>query len=264
MGKAARGARLLISPVLTLGLMMTGLPGPGAAQWQTAGPKETASVLERWGNKIEDIQGYLSEGKSKRAYKQSEQLLHEMTNWIVGGAGAGELLARVTVLRAIAAVELGREDEGIWHWHVALQMFPDVKHYDLSAYGGVAEFLWSHPPRDENLDHLPIGGTIDGEIETPRGKVLPPRKKSALYPKLPTAMNRHGLEPVMVRVEVVIGKDGHPREPRIVESSGAPTLVCATLDKLRDWRFHPATLEGEAVPVYYNLSVNFVPWRAQQ
>jgi outer membrane biosynthesis protein TonB len=34
-------------------------------------------------------------------------------------------------------------------------------------------------------------------------------------------------------------------------------LDVAALDAIRQWKFKPGTLNGNPVPVYYNLTVNF-------
>jgi hypothetical protein len=38
---------------------------------------------------------------------------------------------------------------------------------------------------------------------------------------------------------------------------GDPVLFFNTAETLRGWRFTPARLDGEPVPVFYNLTVNY-------
>ena len=58
-------------------------------------------------------------------------------------------------------------------------------------------------------------------------------------------------------VQAVVGEDGRPRDPLILHSAGELTLVCATLDKFRLWRFEPARRNGTPVSVLYNLTMTF-------
>ena len=62
---------------------------------------------------------------------------------------------------------------------------------------------------------------------------------------------------VVVIVEVVVGQDGLPRNPRIVFRKGAVPFLFSTLDAVRKWKFEPAKLNGTPVAVIYNLTVNY-------
>lgn len=47
------------------------------------------------------------------------------------------------------------------------------------------------------------------------------------------------------------------RFPRVALGSGDPILLFVAFDAVREWKFEPARRNGEPVPVYYNLAVNF-------
>jgi TonB family protein len=58
-----------------------------------------------------------------------------------------------------------------------------------------------------------------------------------------------------VRVSVLIGKDG--KVERIMALSGAPALVGAAMEAVRQWVYQPTTLNGEPVEVITTVDVNF-------
>jgi TonB family protein len=231
-----------------------------SAEARRSDREESERVLEIWSTKLDEIKSQLVRGKSQAAYKGSRKILREMTDLIIGGPGVGKLLGTATYYRAVAAVQLGREDEGVWYWHVAHEMLPSLADQDLSLFGDAGVFLSCRRPAAEEA-----GGQEEGEKVTLEedagieGVVSPPRKKRAPLPSFPAAKRLSG-PPVEVVVQVVIDSNGRPREPRILEARGELTLVWAVLDKIRKWEFHPATRNGEPVAVYYRLTVNFEPY----
>ncbi|PYQ26205.1 MAG: hypothetical protein DMF56_25500 [Acidobacteria bacterium] len=60
----------------------------------------------------------------------------------------------------------------------------------------------------------------------------------------------------MVILEAVIDRNGNVTEARVLK--GLPFgLEQSALDAIKKWRFKPGTLNGQPVPVYYNLTINF-------
>lgn len=221
-------------------------------------PEDAEKELQDWRGQLAEINRLLIENKSQKAYGSASALLREMTNRLTSGASVGRFLGLATVLRAVAAYQLGREDEALWHWHVSTQLFPDLEISELSSYDEAGEFLKSHPLSDEKPVDLSMGAegqAASAEKSAPAGDVQRPRKKTGRVPVPPFA--KRGGQPVSVIVRVIIGKDGRIRAPTIIESRGELTLVCATLDALRKWEFEPALRDGEPVEVYYNLISRF-------
>jgi protein TonB len=58
-----------------------------------------------------------------------------------------------------------------------------------------------------------------------------------------------------VRIRATIGKDGIPTDLKIL--SGDPRLVDAAAGAIRQWRYRPATLEGEPIETTTTVSVVF-------
>jgi len=73
-------------------------------------------------------------------------------------------------------------------------------------------------------------------------------------PKFPPGAADFSVEGTLV-VEVVLGKDGHAKSPRIVQPLEAPTLSHAALEAVRRWEFEPAKVAGVPVEVIYHATI---------
>ena len=181
------------------------------------------------------------------AERASVALAGELIDSIVGGSGADLLLAMTATYRAVAVAGQGRGDEAIWYWQVAQQLFPQVAEIDLTRFGPAAGFLRMHPPR------RPAAGRSSAAA----GIFEPPVKLEAPLPDFPDGRAFRGLR-IDVVVQVVVGIDGLPREPLILSSKGEHTLVWATLEALRKWRFEPARRDGKPESALYKLTASYV------
>ena len=72
------------------------------------------------------------------------------------------------------------------------------------------------------------------------------------YPEVPREEKVQGV----VVVKTVIGPAGRIEKADVLKSIG-PVFSQAVLDVLPQWRFEPATLNGEPISVQYNLTFNF-------
>lgn len=198
------------------------------------------------------IDELLQASEAKKAFRRSELLYNEMIQKFISGPDINLYLARALGLRAIADCQLGRLDKGLWDWHVAVQLLPSLERVDLEVYGEAGLYLRDHPVRKtvEEPDIL-----ADSE-EAKAGSWEPPRRKKGLGPKFPRG-RRSLKQEVVVIVEAIIGTDGRPYDPVIIETAGELTLVAATLEAMRLWEFEPARFMGEPVEVKFELSVNF-------
>jgi protein TonB len=73
-------------------------------------------------------------------------------------------------------------------------------------------------------------------------------------PVYPEAAKRDKIQGV-VRLAVLIGKDGTVKDARVVQSVSA--LDQAAVDAVRQWTFRPGTRDGEPVDTKVELSINF-------
>lgn len=87
------------------------------------------------------------------------------------------------------------------------------------------------------------------------GEVVRPERVSGDPPSYPPD-SRKGKIQGRVVVEAVIDRQGDVAAARVV-SAPAEDLGHAAAAAIKTWKFRPATLAGEPVPVYYNLTVNF-------
>lgn len=87
------------------------------------------------------------------------------------------------------------------------------------------------------------------------GSVLPPRK---IYSPAPpyTEEARQGRIQGVVILEAIIDAEGNVRDAKVLK--GLPMgLTESALDTAMQWTFEPATMEGEAVAVYFSLTIRF-------
>lgn len=84
------------------------------------------------------------------------------------------------------------------------------------------------------------------------GPIAPPaRLDRAVYPPEAAAAGIEGV----VLAEVVIGETGEVTDAKVVRS--VPLLDEAALKAVRNWRFEPTVVNGQAVPVKMTVTVNF-------
>lgn len=99
------------------------------------------------------------------------------------------------------------------------------------------------PPPSRPKDPVRVGGQIS-----------PPKKLvhvSPIYPPIPLAARQEGL----VILEALIAEDGTVRDVRVLRR--APLFEDAAITAVRQWRFSPTLLNGEAVPVVMTVTVGF-------
>jgi TonB family protein len=87
------------------------------------------------------------------------------------------------------------------------------------------------------------------------GNVRPPVKIHAPQPGYTEEARQARVQGVVI-LQAIIDAAGRVTNLKVLK--GLPHgLAEAALETVRTWQFEPATLEGEAVPVYYNFTVNF-------
>jgi len=103
-----------------------------------------------------------------------------------------------------------------------------------------------------------LGGQIGGTGDTPvrvGGNVKAPVLVTKIEPLYTDLARRARIQGIVI-LEAVIDRNGNVTEARVLK--GLPMgLDQSALNAIRQWRFKPGTLNGQAVPVYYNLTINF-------
>lgn len=238
-----RSLRRIARALLAAGLLLT-----AAAHAVTVD-----AVLEGWVKELKASEQDLRQGKYAAAEKVARRATRQMVEQLGPGASGGYILGIAVLQRAVAEAGLGRGSEALWHWHVAQALHPPFAKSDLGVFGQAGAFLAAHP-LGASPGCAPPEACAGARL-TP-SPVLPPRVLRQTRPEYPTGARYFGVKGHLV-VQVLIGKDGVPREPRVLEALTAPTLGYAALEALREWRFAPARLDGEPVEVTYVLTVNF-------
>jgi TonB family protein len=101
------------------------------------------------------------------------------------------------------------------------------------------------PPAGSAGEPLRIGGNIRA-----------PRKLVHVSPVYPPTMHEAGLEG-SVPIEAVIDTDGIVASVRVLSAQVHPEFAKAATDAVRQWKFSPTLLNGEAVEVRMTVTVRF-------
>ena len=88
------------------------------------------------------------------------------------------------------------------------------------------------------------------------GQIKQPRKVFNVNPTYPESMRAAGLEGV-VKLDVLIAKDGTVASVRTSSSEAHPDFVGAASEAVRQWKFTPTLLNGQPVEVAMTASISF-------
>ncbi len=99
------------------------------------------------------------------------------------------------------------------------------------------------PPPPTALPRIRVGGVVK-----------PPKLITSVPPEYPTIAKSVGAEGSVV-VEASIGPNGDVVSTKVI--SGLPILRQAAVDALRRWKYQPATLNGEPIPVQITVTIQF-------
>lgn len=108
-----------------------------------------------------------------------------------------------------------------------------------------------------DLDAPPsgIGTPVEEKIYHVSGEVTAPVLLHKVEPRYPAAMSRNRI-PATVVVRCVIDKNGRVRDPQVMVPA-MPPFNASVLEAVRQWRYTPGSLHGQAVDVYLDLTVRF-------
>lgn len=87
------------------------------------------------------------------------------------------------------------------------------------------------------------------------GDVVAPRRLTSVAPDY-TAEAKKGRIQGVVIMQVIIDRDGRVKNPNVLKRLPMG-LDQKAVDAVKQWTFEPATLNGEPIEVYYNLTINF-------
>ena len=196
-----------------------------------------------WGRSFTESALALSSGQSMKAYVIDDRVLDDMVKRL--GTDEPSLFTTFLVHKAAALAGLGREEEARWYWDYAQFLIPDIaESTDIVALGRSVEILKGMAPRTLT-DMKRVGGAVKPPVTIKR---IEPR-----YPEKARLLRITGI----VILECTIDKSGVVRDGRVLKGLPVPTMAYAALEAVRHWTFQPATVDGEPVNVFFNLTINF-------
>lgn len=201
----------------------------------------TSAFAQDWRGLLKETDRDLRHGRYAEARKMSIKLINSMMDNLNRGKGQAYTLALTVAYRAVAEAGLQKYDEADWYWHVARSLYPK---FDVTPYGEAGAWLTSRTVcKYESTDAPP------SEIRQP---VCLNRRE----PKYPLgAVVGNVAAPITVRV--LIDRDGTVRHPSLLSPAATPTLVYAATEAVKKWLFQPASVDGQATPMEFELTVNF-------
>lgn len=88
------------------------------------------------------------------------------------------------------------------------------------------------------------------------GNIKQPTKTRSVPPVYPPAMQAAGLEGA-VKLDVLIGTDGHVASVRVLSSQVHPDFAASAAAAVKQWEFTPTLLNGRPVEVEMTVSMSF-------
>lgn len=94
------------------------------------------------------------------------------------------------------------------------------------------------------------------KIYTVSGDVKAPVVIRRVEPRFPPAM-AHARMAATIKVRCIIDKQGNVHDPEVLVGSPWPAFNQSVLAAVQQWRFRPASLHGQPVDAWFELTVNF-------
>lgn len=184
-----------------------------------------------------------------KALKISDRTIRQMMDVLGPGDAESKWFSIAVAHKALALAGLGRNEDAVWEWQMALNIYPALAKSDISSLGAPAEFLKSQslPP---TWDVPRVG------VQDDKHAITPPKLRKRVEPAYTRGATAFGIKGAAV-FETVIGKDGSVHGIRMLKGLEAPTLSYAAMQALRQWKFEPGKLDGQPVDVIFNLTINY-------
>lgn len=229
--------------------------GRGMALWiaviaLSIQPVGAVDVILRWNRTLEDAKEDLRSGRFRDARTRMIYTTREMTKWLGPGRPAEESLGAVLALRAVAEEGLGKHEDALWYWYLAVALHPALENLDFGEFGAPGRALNQHHPSRDHCASDPSADPLDeSEIEPPVVK----HREPIDYPEGASRFEVSGDLGVVVHIDA----EGRVSCPRVTTPLPAPTLTFAALEAVKHWRFRPARRNGKPIRVDYTLTVRY-------
>jgi TonB family protein len=201
---------------------------------------------EEWNATLVTTSRMIKSGEYAKALPILSGLMTEMLR-ILGPSDATTYVLAVPLIQlALAEAGTGNQKAALWHWYMAQTLYPKTAESDLSMFGDPGTYLKKNILKNPRRD--------DCRREHPEGYV-PPKVVKNVQPVYPQGMRDFKVRGLVV-IDVTIGADGIPREPRLVQPLATPVALTA-LEALRNWTFKPAEVKGKPIESTFCLTINF-------
>jgi len=218
-------------------------------------PGDAHAARDRWATAIARLEKCLAEKDWKATLDRAVRVRQSMVERIDDTEELLKPLAQTLALQALAEANLGRDDDAVWHWQAAQGWLEGLEMKDLSAYGRAKEILAAPMPPTSlpAAPSAPPGATppTAGPVRYQQVKI-----RQAVRPVFPSSLRKSGKEG-KVRVRLIVGADGHPRQPRVLTAGVVPSMAFPVLDALRRWLFDPASEGQRLLDVEYELEIRY-------
>ena len=221
--------------------------GPACLLLLLSAPTLAAS-LGKWQKKLDQAEARLASKDWQGTFGDSSALIRGLVDKNTLDPGATELAAQALVLQAIAEANLGMNEEAVWHWQAAGGMIDGLSELDLSDYGLAEALLKGSADREPDSS----GGRGSGKGEYEKVVIL-----RTVKPQAPKAVRKRFANGALT-MEVVIDLSGRPSRPIVKSQGPVPMMVFPILDAVRQWRFTPASRDGEPLRVVYELKIDYL------
>ncbi len=194
-------------------------------------------------DRIGDSAEALKKHDYAKALKIDQRLIGDMVERLGPGDAESKWFAVAVAHKALALAGLGRNDDAVWYWHVALNIYPAIEQSDMSMFGAPAELLKQHP--------------FTPPAASPAGRnIRPPKVVKRVEPLYPAGARAFGVTGIAI-FACVIDKNGSIRDIAMKKALPAPTLSYMAMEALRQWKYEPGTIDGKPVDVLFNLTINY-------
>jgi TonB family protein len=164
----------------------------------------------------------------------------------------GGVLAQPRATSSETDVELSGENGGLTFMiHVHLHPQSLLAEFEVRRDGGIVEKVttgWNFPTDK----HLVAPGALHVE-----GDVKAPVVVTRIEPLYPEAARKDRIAGVVI-LEILIDKSGSVADAMVLQNL-PDGLGQAAMDAVKQWKFKPATMNGEPVDVIFNVTMNFKP-----
>ena len=213
-------------------------------------PPNAEAASSRWTKDIEQLERRLDRSDWKGAVDRAVKLRERMLTKLDRASSASQDLARTLVVQAIGEANLGRDQAALWHWFSAQNYLEGLVDLRLEAYGRAASILEGRGLGDLPQDSSTSRAHDEAEEYVPVESLL------TVEPSYPRSLKKSGKQGAVI-VRIVVATDGRPHQPLVQEAGLVPTMAFPALEALKDWRFAPASRDGEPVSVYYELKIHY-------